>query len=231
VVVAESGVTARAHAAAAELAGANAVLVGTALMRAPDPSAALTELGRRPLVKVCGFTRAEDVAAAAEAGVDLAGFVLAPSPRRVGEPLLVPDSMLSVAVLVGEHREAGTDLVQVYPEVDGHRGREGGLFRGGHPVARVLDLPWQEEDPGHHARAAAVARHERVVLAGGLRPGNVGAVAARVRPWCVDVARGVEVSPGVKDHAAMRAFVEEVVTAASSSGEFDRGEREEVTVP
>ena len=37
VVVAESGVHSRAQAAAAELAGADAILVGTALMRAPDP--------------------------------------------------------------------------------------------------------------------------------------------------------------------------------------------------
>ncbi len=39
VVVAESGIASRAHGAEAELAGANAVLVGSALMRAPDPAA------------------------------------------------------------------------------------------------------------------------------------------------------------------------------------------------
>ena len=52
VVVAESAVHTRAQAAAAELAGANAVLVGTSLMRAADPGAKLRELLSRPLVKV-----------------------------------------------------------------------------------------------------------------------------------------------------------------------------------
>src|SRR5919201_3973510 len=70
VVVAESGVQTRAQGAAAELAGADAILVGTSLMRAPDPAAKLAELVSRPLVKVCGLTREEDVAVAVEAGGD-----------------------------------------------------------------------------------------------------------------------------------------------------------------
>ena len=54
-------------------------------MRAPDPAAKLAELLSRPLVKVCGLTREEDVAAAAEAGADLLGFVLAPESPRAAE--------------------------------------------------------------------------------------------------------------------------------------------------
>jgi len=48
VVVAESGIHTRAQGAAAELAGANAVLVGTSLMRAPEPGAKLRDLLSRP---------------------------------------------------------------------------------------------------------------------------------------------------------------------------------------
>jgi indole-3-glycerol phosphate synthase / phosphoribosylanthranilate isomerase len=206
VVVAESGVQNRAHGAAAELAGADAILVGSALMRAPDPAAKLTDLLRRPFVKICGLTREEDVAAAAEAGADLAGFVLAESPRRAEGPLAVPDSMLSVGVFVGRAEDVSTDLVQLYQEENGHRSRDGVLLRSKAEVAKVLDLPWLEEDEEHLERAARV--EGRVLLAGGLAPENVRAAIETVRPWAVDASRSTEASPGIKDHDKVRAFVE-----------------------
>jgi indole-3-glycerol phosphate synthase/phosphoribosylanthranilate isomerase len=206
VVVAESGIGSRAQGAAAELAGADAILVGSTLMRAPDPAAKLAELLARPLVKVCGLTREEDVACAAEAGADLAGFILAETPRRAPEVLPVPETMLSVAVFVGSAGDSESDLVQLYPDENGHRGRDAVLLRDGTPVAEVVDLPWLGEDGGHWQRAAAVTG--RVVLAGGLGPDNVRAAIDAVEPWCVDAARSLELSPGIKDPAKVRAFVE-----------------------
>src|SRR5919199_1282961 len=102
---------------AAALLGADAVLVGSALMRADDPAAKLEQLLSRPLVKVCGMTRQEDVDAALEAGADLVGFILAEeTPRRAPGVLDVPETALAVAVFVGEPRETGRepDLVQLY---------------------------------------------------------------------------------------------------------------------
>ena len=207
VVVAESGISTRAHGAEAELAGAGAVLVGSALMRAGDPAAKLAQLVSRPLVKVCGLTREEDVAAAAEAGADLAGFVLAEeTPRRAPRVLPVPETMLSVAVHVGEATDDGADLVQLYGRENGHRSRDGVLLRNGREVASVLDLPWLEEDPDHLERARSA--QGRVVLAGGLSPTNVGAAIERVRPWAVDASSSLETTPGIKDHARVRAYVE-----------------------
>ncbi len=206
VLVAESGVETRAHGAAAELAGADAILVGSALMRALDPAEKLRDLLRRPLVKICGLTRTEDVAVTADAGADLAGFVLAASPRRAAAPLPVPDSLLSVGVFVGEAEERGTDLVQLYGEENGHRARRGKLLRDGSEVAAVMDLPWLGDDPGHWAEAAAV--EGRVMLAGGLRPETVVEAIEAVRPWAVDASRSLEVSPGVKDPERIHAFVE-----------------------
>jgi indole-3-glycerol phosphate synthase/phosphoribosylanthranilate isomerase len=211
VVVAESGVHTRAQGAAAELAGADAILVGSALMQAPDPAAKLAELLSRPLVKVCGLTREADVAAALDAGADLVGFVLEPaSPRAVEHPLATPDTALSVAVWVGEAGEAGTDLDQVHERAEGKvRGRDATLLREGRPVARVLDLPWGEDDPGHWERTATAARDERVVLAGGLGPDTVRAAIAAVRPWAVDASSALETAPGIKNHELVHRYVEE----------------------
>jgi indole-3-glycerol phosphate synthase / phosphoribosylanthranilate isomerase len=207
VIVAESGISARAHGAAAELAGADAVLVGSALMRASDPVAKLRELLARPLVKVCGLTREEDVAVAVEAGADLVGFILArETPRRAPGVLAVPDTVLSVAVFVGERGEAPSDLVQLYARENGHRGREGILFRGDEEVAQVVDRAWQQADPGHLDRARAASG--RVMLAGGLSPENVGEAIAAVGPWAVDASSSLEIAPGIKDHDRVRAFVE-----------------------
>jgi indole-3-glycerol phosphate synthase len=206
-VVAESGIERRSHGAAAELAGGDAILVGSALMRAADPAAKLGELIARPLVKVCGLTRQDDVDAAVEAGADFCGFIFAEGSPRRAPGVLAVDGALSVAVFVGEPEPTEADLVQIYEREQGRvRGREAVLLRDGQTVARVLDLPWGEPDPAHLERAAAVAG--RVMLAGRLGPHNVAEAVRAVRPWAVDAASELERAPGIKDHARVRAFVE-----------------------
>jgi phosphoribosylanthranilate isomerase len=61
--------------------------------------------------------------------------------------------------------------------------------------------------------AKEAKRYGTIILAGGLTPANVGEAIRKVRPFAVDVASGVESSPGVKDPAKLRAFFAAVAEA------------------
>jgi phosphoribosylanthranilate isomerase len=74
------------------------------------------------------------------------------------------------------------------------------MIDGGTPGSgQVFDWSLAEDAPraGH-----------RVVLAGGLDPGNVTEAIDLVRPWGVDVCSGVEAEPGHKDPVKLRAFLQ-----------------------
>jgi phosphoribosylanthranilate isomerase len=61
--------------------------------------------------------------------------------------------------------------------------------------------------------AELVAAGWRVIVAGGLTPGNVGEVVTAVRPYGVDVGSGVEFAPGRKDHEKVARFIAAVRAA------------------
>lgn len=54
---------------------------------------------------------------------------------------------------------------------------------------------------------ADLAKERKLTLAGGLTPDNVGLAIRATRPYCVDVASGVEAEPGKKDLARVRDFI------------------------
>jgi len=73
--------------------------------------------------------------------------------------------------------------------------------------AHVPGLPGGTGRRVDEALACRCASLGALVLAGGLRPDNVAAIASRVRPFGVDAASGLESSPGVQDPDRVRAFV------------------------
>lgn len=87
----------------------------------------------------------------------------------------------------------------------------------GYDCGAILLDTWDRASPGGTGRtfpwsiaAALRSQAARLILAGGLTSGNVGEAIRTVRPFAVDVCSGVEVAPGRKDEAKVRAFVEVV---------------------
>lgn len=90
-------------------------------------------------------------------------------------------------------RASAADLVLLDASV---RGRHGG-------TGRTFDWSILADTPPGRPFA----------LAGGLNAGNVARAVAEVRPDVVDVASGVEASPGVKDMDRVRAFIAAALSA------------------
>jgi len=232
-VVGESGYTCREEIAAA---GTNAVLIGTALMRAPSIARAL-ELLTLPKVKICGITNLTDAQQAVDAGADWLGFNFVEASPRYMTPAAageisrqLPNSVACAGVFVDADPEtvrqttavAGLDLLQFH-------GEEDPAYCAGFelPVVKAFRVqttaPEVEEyrlfgrlfdsyDPQRHGgtgqrfNSRLVERIPgKIFLAGGLDPDNLGLV--RFRPFAFDVASGVEVEPGRKDHAQVMSFI------------------------
>ncbi len=104
-VISESGISSRADVERLG-ADADAFLVGSALMAAPDIALAARALVHGA-VKLCGLTRIEDVALAARAGASHAGLIMVPGTPRA----LTIDEARPLAATM---RESGLKAVGVF---------------------------------------------------------------------------------------------------------------------
>lgn len=105
-------------------------------------------------------------------------------------------SLLGCPVIRGVNVEAAKEACETWPEETTL------LLDGADPVRRGgtgMITDW--------IGAAKLARRRKVVLAGGLTPGNVAEAIETVRPFGVDVSSGVEKSTGVKDWDKVTRFL------------------------
>lgn len=173
------------------------------LLRSNEPAQSLLGGPNRPLLVGVFVNEPKELIAATldECGLDLAQLSGEEPPEythAVESPLvgrafhaIRPHSRDSALSQVASHSadtlsQAPTLLLDAYHPA----------LRGG--TGKVAD--WEV--------AAELGRHTpRLMLAGGLTPQNVGAAVRAVRPFAVDVASGVEASPGRKDPDKVRRFI------------------------
>jgi phosphoribosylanthranilate isomerase len=186
------GVTRPADAEAAARAGAD--LIGMILW-APSPRSVDRERARR-------------VREAIPAGVEAVGVFVDEDPDLVAE--LADELRLDRVQLHGSEPPAVVERFGARA-LRGVRDGDASEVPAGVPVVfdRAFgEQPSPEAHRAHWAAARELGRGRAVLLAGALDAGTVAEAVRQAAPYGVDTARGVESAPGIKDHEAIRRFVE-----------------------
>jgi phosphoribosylanthranilate isomerase len=172
----------------------------------------------------CEIDPAVEIAAAVKRRVEVAGVFVNATLDHVAE---VADAVgLTLVQLHGDEgpaycaeaaRRTGAKVIKAVRVRSGADVRALGSF---HTDFHLLDS-YTPGVPGGTGETFSwdIARAHRgrvpVILSGGLNPGNVAEAIAAVRPFAVDVASGVERSPGRKDPDRLQAFAAAVHSAAA----------------
>lgn len=185
-------------------------------------------------VKICGITRVDDALRAAELGADFLGFIFVPESPRFIHPHDAAEIAAQVfgPKFVGVFRDAPLEVMQAAPVdyIQLHGNEPDSVTRAvGKPVIKAVQvgelLPHTESSAewllfdskggGSGTRfdwslLAAYPRTKPFLLAGGINPDNVALAVSTGRPDGIDVASGVESSPGIKDHQKLKLLFERV---------------------
>ena len=182
-------------------------------------------------VKICGITRVCDAEFAAECGADYVGLVFVPSSKRflpLGEAMKFAGLPVKK---VGVFADASLEEIRriakmVKLDVIQLHGNETPEFASridfapvwkacydaDFPAARIVcDAPRGGSGQfGDHALAAILAKKRHVMLAGGITPENAAELIQKVRPAGIDLAGGVECTPGIKDFRLIRKLFDNI---------------------
>ncbi len=146
------------------------------------------------------------------------------APERVVE--IVSSSGLRAAQLHGRERPPQTQWVKarVPVVIKAFAAGDPGIAQAGEHDADMVLVDSANPGTGKvfdWSLAEDVPSGLRLVLAGGLHPGNVAEAIALVHPFGVDVATGVESEPGRKDPRLVRAFISSAKAAGPSGWKAD----------
>lgn len=157
--------------------------------------------------------RVQEIVRLLPPGVLTVGVFRNEAPQRVAE--IVNRCGLKAAQLHGRESIADTQLIRekVPAVIKAFPGGSGALAMADRYGADMVLV--DSDNPGSGqvfdwSLAEGAPGGIRLIMAGGLTPENVAMAIAKVRPWGVDVSTGVELSPGRKDPARLRAFINAV---------------------
>jgi len=166
-------------------------------------------------------------------GAHALGFIFAESPRRIDRRSLagfrdrIPQNVLTVGVFRGNSKqeiettmkEFRLDIAQLYDPIEvsckSWRAKTISGIAAIESDSRQDSVLWDLKLEGKELEDGwkALGRTKVFALAGGLNAGNVERAIGLCHPGWVDVARGVEKSPGIKDLVQVQSFVKAVKRA------------------